>query len=505
MQRFDRDKCQQRNRLAAKRDGAEGVPVHLMRSPHIEQGGLVLREAHGIMPEAEDDVLSAIHALQPEGSTPVKLEQIYVHYMEAANSSFIPGRWMFLDETTLRNICEDANAGFAIMNSHRTGALSTPSELPFGKTFAGRYECWYDPSTGAEFKRAVIGCYMLKGIKPNGAQGPSTDDLAAMIDAGTVFDVSVGLHGGERICDVCGNGLYAYDRTSGEYLCPHAPGTSRGMTASQLEAQKARGVPGGYGSYSLVNARCGETSPVYDGAVSGAGYRKSLALAKRNALSSEELGQARSAYATLLSKGDLEPMDFEELKKVISEGFSSIKESLSRKEKADPQPAPTPAPDNSANEALQAQLSAMTELVKAQQDQTTALQKRLDEEAKTNRLQLANEWITDQVRQNRLTAHAGNKARQLAAANLEAFEASKDIILANGKVVMLSGFDTSASGSIDGDDAQGALLSADPNAQLADAAMQLSKEQKISYSEALRRVAQERPELAAANRAQVEG
>jgi len=50
------------------------------------------------------------------------------------------------------------------------------------------------------------------------------------------------------------------------------------MSTAEIKAQKVRGVPNGEASYSLRDAICGEVSAVYDGAVPGAGYLKSLAL-----------------------------------------------------------------------------------------------------------------------------------------------------------------------------------------------------------------------------------
>ena len=87
-------------------------------------------------------------------------DDVFVHYLEAANSNFIADRFMFLDDSTLQNIASDAQAGFAFMNSHRTGGLSHPSELPFGRAFCGRFELAKDGSS-----RAIVGIYMLKGVK----------------------------------------------------------------------------------------------------------------------------------------------------------------------------------------------------------------------------------------------------------------------------------------------------------------------------------------------------
>jgi hypothetical protein len=221
-------------------------------------------------------------------------------------------------DSTLRNIAEDARAGIAFMNSHRGGGMSHPAELPMGKTFAGRYEEYKDGT-----KRAVLAFYMLKGQFPNGPSAPSTDAMHAGIAGGTIFDASVGLDGGEKVCDVCGNEVNSTreEEDADGYkrrvrLCAHVPGTTHKMSKDEQATQKARGVKKGTATYTLHNAHCGEVSAVYDGAVPGAGFTKALALARD--LTPAERLQARAAYATLLRKGDF---DMDEISDAVAGGF----------------------------------------------------------------------------------------------------------------------------------------------------------------------------------------
>lgn len=297
---FNRDKCQQRNRLAARRDGIDGAPLRLLRRGAVAVEVL----AHlGSLPASETEALERINALLGAEVEPLTAADVWVHYAEAANDNFIEDRFLFLDATTLRNVARDAERGVAFMNSHRTGGLSHPSELPFGRTFAGKFEEYRDEA-GRLRQRALVGFYMLRGKHPNGANGPSTDDLHAAIEGGTLFDVSVGLYGGDRVCDVCGHELHATDER-GRDLCPHVPGTLRGMNADQQEAQRQRGVCKALASYSLVNARMGEISGVFDGAVPGAGFRKALSLHRQGGLDAATLSACRDAYVTL-ARGDFD-------------------------------------------------------------------------------------------------------------------------------------------------------------------------------------------------------
>jgi len=293
----DPEKCRQRRRIAARRDAVNAVPVRLF--PGEPPAGAVEPKrisARGSIPTG-DAALAKINANLPAGKPALTEDDVYVEVMEAANSSFVADRFLFIGESTLKNMQADAEAGFAFMNSHRTGGISQPSELPFGRAFAGRFERWTDGEGGVHC-RTLLAVYMLKGQRPNGLAGPSTDDIAAGIAGGTIFDVSVGLYGGEGLCDVCGNDIE--DRNA----CQHMPGSTRQMTPEQVASQEARGVPDGKCSVTLVDAHCAEVSAVYDGAVPGAGFRKALSLSRAGALSPADLAAARSTFAALARPGD---------------------------------------------------------------------------------------------------------------------------------------------------------------------------------------------------------
>lgn len=313
---LDKELCERRNRVVARREDVEGVPVRfLAKGEDFRSTG----ESFGQMPNTTDHALEVINAKLPEGATELTADDVYIHFIEAANSNFIGDRFMFLGESTLRNIATDAASGFAFMNSHRTGSLSQPSELPFGKTFAGQFQSGVD-ADGQPQQRAIVGMYMLRGIKPNGEAGPTTDDLHKMILGGQVADVSVGLQGGNALCDVCGVNLR-------EKECAHAPGTRRGMTEDDLAKQMRRKVPDGKCSYTLEDARCGEVSAVFDGAVPGAGVKKVMSLRKKGKLNHREWKEARAVFGSLLN-GDLS-MDQDLFSEVADAVESGVRAALS--------------------------------------------------------------------------------------------------------------------------------------------------------------------------------
>lgn len=311
---FNKDRCLQRNRVAALRYGIDTAHVNFLNGAG-EGAPVEFRPYGGKMPATDDEALAMINALLPDGADPLQLSDVYVHYVEAANNSFIADRYAFISRNTLRNLARDGAVGIAFMNSHRTGGLSTDAEFPFGKTFAGQYQEGRD-AEGKPVQRTLLGFYMLRGLRPNGAAGPSTDDLDRTIRGGTLFDVSVGLYGGTRVCDVCGGDVNDYDE------CPHLPGTLYAMDEDDIAAQKARGVPDGKASYTIEDASGGEVSGVFDGAVRGAGFRKAVAL--KSKLQGANLKLAREVYGGLSPKeGDAVGTEEEGLFERVAEFLTS--------------------------------------------------------------------------------------------------------------------------------------------------------------------------------------
>lgn len=287
------ERCDRRRSIAATRFGVDAVPMRFRGSSVAEANkGWSILKSEGEIPKAPEDALALINALLPPGSEMLAPEDVYLHIYEAANSNFVSDRSLFLAESTLRNIGNDATTGVSFMNSHRTGDMSSPAEMPYGQSFAGEYQEGIDED-GNPSRRALVAVYMARNLKPNGASGPSTDDLNRMFTTGSIKDVSVGLRGGSRLCDVCGYAIgYGEDAyKNGRKLCKHRPGSTRNMTDEQIGAQKTRDARNakGVASYSLHDSRLGELSAVYDGAVPGAGIRQVLSLAKSGEFSQDEV------------------------------------------------------------------------------------------------------------------------------------------------------------------------------------------------------------------------
>ena len=295
---FNKENCERRNRLTAARGKVETTRIRFVAD--LKESDDAIVDQWGAIPEDDKEALKLINAKLPSGAEPLTLDDIYIHRLEAASSVLIPDRHAFFSTSTLVNIAKGGAAGVAFMNSHRTGGFSSPSELPFGKTFAGRYQATVD-GEGKTTERALLGMYMLRGKRPNGDNGPSTDDLHDAIDGGTVFDVSVGLYpgtSGKVLCDVCG----------ADYRkCDHSAGTTRNMEGDDIDRQRAKGVKTGKATYTIENYELNEVSGVYDGAVPGAGFSKGLSLVDQ--FSPEERQQFREAFKALMAEEDGDEVD----------------------------------------------------------------------------------------------------------------------------------------------------------------------------------------------------
>lgn len=395
------EQCDKRARIDALRHGVNTFGVTLNKG-HV--AGETIETMQGRLPASKSAALSMIHQFQPEGAEPLTLEKVYIHFGEAASNRFVQDRYCFLDaDTTLKNLSQDAASGVSFMGNHATGDLCSPSQYAVARTFCGRYEAGTD-GKGRPFARTTFGLYMLRGIKPNGDAGPSTDDLHAMFEGGTLFDVSVGLNAGWNRCDVCQCNLDE---------CDHIPGSTYNMSASEIKAQKKRGVPEGRCSYTIVDGHMGEVSSVYDGAVPHAGIQKTFGMRKRGHLSQEaadELLSAMNPNPRPLGRTTENKMGlFAKLFKVAQsakteEEFVAALEDEATEETFAPKPTVDPA-------------------VVALQEQMAQLQSQLAASQKANELAASAGVVDGLIRQFKVTPAGREQAIALRAKDPEAFDA----------------------------------------------------------------------------------
>ena len=158
--------------------------------------------------------------------------------------------WMM--DSTLNNFAADCRAGVAFLTGHRH------SDLPIGRSINARVE------DDGQRKKVIADFYTIPGLTLNGM---ATDDFIAGVRAGIVSDVSVGFHGGEMWCDVCGGNYRDYNS------CQHFAGQRVETQAGFITV-----------TVGIDGARLSEVSAVYDGATPDATILKAQRMAEAGAL-----------------------------------------------------------------------------------------------------------------------------------------------------------------------------------------------------------------------------
>lgn len=162
----------------------------------------------------------------------------------------------YMGVSSLKNYAKDADRGVAILpgHDHRT--------LPYGYSLRGQF---FKAEGGDQTSaRVVAHSYTVPGLLLAGA---NTTDVIDGMRAGLIRDVSIGFHGGEYICSICGRDMMA------DWDCPHWPGMYyapvEGYDPKTGKPQKANDEKV-LCTATIENAGLSEISHVYDGATPGA-------------------------------------------------------------------------------------------------------------------------------------------------------------------------------------------------------------------------------------------
>lgn len=173
--------------------------------------------------------------------------------------------------SSLRNYARDASQGVAFLPGH------DHKHLPIGSSLTGELiENGNEAEVRADF-------YTLTNLQIGNIR---TNDFAAGIKAGITRDLSIGMYGGEYICDICEQN---YLRATSGTGCPHLAGFT-------YEEEKGGVVRQILCTVGIDDARLAEVSGVYDGATPGAMIEKVYELARSGALDSEDVRHAESVY-----------------------------------------------------------------------------------------------------------------------------------------------------------------------------------------------------------------
>lgn len=136
---------------------------------------------------------------------PLAKEEVFVFPNKLAGDMIIPNRYVQLTKELLDVFSADANKGVSLLLDHSWapdgffGLGGRPKmAMSYGRTFDSRYEAG---SEEGETVSLMADHYMARGIELDGIK---TDDLIASIEAGTLFDSSIGFSYSNDICSVCG-------------------------------------------------------------------------------------------------------------------------------------------------------------------------------------------------------------------------------------------------------------------------------------------------------------
>lgn len=232
-----------------------------------------------------DEQLAKINKLAKRNLTK---EEVFVFPNKLAGDMIIPGRYVQLTKELLDVFSSDAKTGVSLLLDHSwapdgfAGLGGRPKmAMSYGRTFDSKYET---STEEGETIALVADHYMKRGIELDGIK---TDDLIASIEAGTLFDSSIGFSYSKAICSVCGKNYRNYDE------CKHFAGKTYeiedddGVTRQKLCYIKAK--PPGF----LM-----ENSLVFDGAYPTAGV-----LSKTGDILENETG----IYQVVTEAKDIDP------------------------------------------------------------------------------------------------------------------------------------------------------------------------------------------------------
>ncbi|WAH35040.1 hypothetical protein [Alicyclobacillus dauci] len=203
------------------------------------------------------DQLSRINQL---ARTPLSEDEVYTFPAKLVGDKVIPHRSQRITPNALTKIADQAKQGVSLLLDHSWSNIGTLT-IPVGRTFDAKVQQEPDGELAVYADH-----YMKRGQDINGV---STDSLADGIDAGTIFDTSVGFIGGDHSCSICGQPYYDSD-------CMHIRGRTYDGKLCVME---------------INDADLMENSLVFDGAYPGAGVV--------NMSSAESPEQKPTEYAVL--------------------------------------------------------------------------------------------------------------------------------------------------------------------------------------------------------------
>lgn len=116
----------------------------------------------------------------------------------------------YIHDSLLDKFVKDSERGVALLMNHNK------RQLPAGRSFSARKVSEFDSNLGKKVTSVYGDFYIDRGRQTE--SNMSTDDLIKGIEAGTIFDVSIGFNASSWTCSICGNDIRDYMK------CSHYPG-----------------------------------------------------------------------------------------------------------------------------------------------------------------------------------------------------------------------------------------------------------------------------------------
>lgn len=160
-----------------------------------------------------DEQLGKINKLSKRTLTK---EEVFVFPSKLAGDMIIPGRNVQLTKGLLDVFSENANKGVSLLLDHSWtsdglfGMGGRPKmAMPYGRTFDSKFE---GATEEGESISLVADHYMVRNVELDGIK---TNDLIASIEAGTMFDTSIGFSYDGATCSVCDENYRRCDHYAG--------------------------------------------------------------------------------------------------------------------------------------------------------------------------------------------------------------------------------------------------------------------------------------------------
>lgn len=185
-------------------------------------------------------------------------EEVFVFPSKLAGDMIIPGRHVQLTKGLLDVFAMNANQGVSLLLDHSWsgGWGGRPKmAMPYGRTFDSRYE---GATEDGETISLVGDHYMVRGVELDGIK---TDDLISSVEAGTLFDTSIGFSYEGATCSVCDEN---YRR------CNHYAGNTYEVEIDGVLKNRFCYIKANPPGFLMEN------SLVFDGAYPGAGVMSSV-------------------------------------------------------------------------------------------------------------------------------------------------------------------------------------------------------------------------------------